>query len=156
MTVANRVEHATSATSVRFYGHAKPEELLLRATELEREVARKDKAVAETAALLPSYPDRPFVTLDDARRWVATFVAWYNDDHQHSGIRFVTPSERHDGRETAILAHRHSVYLAARDRHPGRWARHTRNWNPITTVRLNPEHGRAERANRSPTTWQLS
>lgn len=105
------------------------------------------EALFRTLKYRPSYPDRPFVTLDDARRWVATFVAWYNDDHQHSGIRFVTPSERHDGRETAILAHRHSVYLAARDRHPGRWARHTRNWTPITTVRLNPEHGRAERAN---------
>lgn len=80
------------------------------------------EALFRTLKYRPSYPDRPFVTIDDARRWVATFVAWYNDDHQHSGIRFVTPSERHDGRETAILAHRHSVYLAARQRNPARWA----------------------------------
>jgi hypothetical protein len=36
----------------------------------------------------------------DARRWVATFVAWHNDDHQHGGTRFVTPSERHDAPRT--------------------------------------------------------
>lgn len=104
------------------------------------------EALFRTLKYRPSYPDRPFVTLDDARRWVATFVAWYNDDHQHSGIRFVTPSERHDGREAAILAHRHRVYLAARDRHPRRWGRHTRNWTPIAIVRLNPDHGIKVRA----------
>ena len=81
-----------------------------------------------------------------ARRRVSIFVAWYNDDHQHSGIRFVTPSERHDGREAAVLAHRHRVYQAARDRHPSRWARHIRDWTPITTVRLNPDDGLQERA----------
>ena len=105
------------------------------------------EALFRTLKYRPSYPSKPFATLDDARRWVATFVAWYNDDHQHSGIRFVTPSERHDGREAAILAHRHGVYLAARTRHPRRWARHTRNWNPVAVVRLNPEHRAAERTN---------
>jgi transposase InsO family protein len=103
------------------------------------------EALFRTLKYRPSYPDRPFVTLDDARRWVATFVAWYNDDHQHSGIRFVTPSERHHGHKAVILAHRHRVYLAARDRHPARWSRHTRDWTPVATVRLNPEHGHTGR-----------
>jgi len=103
------------------------------------------EALFRTLKYRPSYPDRPFLTADDARQWVAGFVAWYNDDHQHSGIRFVTPSQRHDGRETAILAHRHRVYLEARARRPGRWTRHTRNWSPVATVRLNPEHGVATR-----------
>ena len=69
-------------------------------------------------------------------------MAWYNDDHQHSGIRFVTPSQRHDGREQAILAHRDQVYRRAREKHPERWSRHTRNWSPIETVRLNPARPR--------------
>ena len=103
------------------------------------------EALFRTMKYRPSYPTRPFVTLDDARRWVAGFVDWYNDDHQHSGIRFVTPGERHDGRETAILEHRHRVYLAARARHPRRWTRSTRNWTPIAAVRLNPEHGLGQR-----------
>ena len=105
------------------------------------------EALFRTMKYRPNYPERPFVMVGDARRWVANFVAWYNDDHQHSGIRFVTPSERHDGREAAILAHRHRVYSAARSRRPGRWSRQTRNWTPIATVRLNPEHGRAEQGN---------
>jgi transposase InsO family protein len=102
------------------------------------------EALFRTMKYRPSYPDKPFLTVEDARRWVAGFVAWYNDDHQHSGIRFVTPSERHDGRETAILAHRHRVYLEARARRPSRWSRHTRDWTPIAVVRLNPEHGIGE------------
>ena len=102
------------------------------------------EALFRTMKYRPNYPDRPFVTLEDARRWVTTFVAWYNDDHQHSGIRFVTPSQRHDGREVAILARRHELYVAARARRPGRWSRNTRNWTPIASVRLNPEHGRVQ------------
>lgn len=99
------------------------------------------EALFRTMKYRPNYPNRPFITIDDARCWVADFVEWYNDDHQHSGIRFVTPSERHDGRETSILEQRHGVYLAARERRPRRWTGHTRNWTPIKTVRLNPEHG---------------
>jgi len=105
------------------------------------------EALFRTLKYRPAYPDRPFLTLNDARHWVASFVAWYNNDHQHSGILFVTPSERHDGRETAILAHRDRVYRRAAQRNPERWSRRTRNWTPIGAVRLNPEHGTAERVN---------
>ena len=96
------------------------------------------EALFRTLKYRPGYPDGRFACIDDARRWVEQFVAWYNDDHQHSGIRFVTPSERHDGREKGILARRHEVYQAARARHPERWSGCTRNWSPVHTVRLNP------------------
>jgi transposase InsO family protein len=99
------------------------------------------EALFRTLKYRPSYPDKPFVTLQDARCWVTTFVGWYNDDHQHSGIRFVTPSQRHAGHDVAILAHRAEVYRDARLRNPSRWSGGTRNWTPISTVRLNPEHG---------------
>jgi putative transposase len=99
------------------------------------------EALFRTLKYRPSYPDKPFVVVDDAYRWVITFVGWYNHEHQHSGIRFVTPSQRHDGHDIAILARRTEVYCAARRRHPNRWSRSTRNWAPISTVRLNPEHG---------------
>ena len=99
------------------------------------------EALFRTLKYRPSYPDKPFTLLEDARRWVEGFVGWYNDDHQHSGIRFVTPSQRHGGHDVAILTHRTEVYGAARRRHPTRWSRGTRNWTPISIVRLNPEHG---------------
>ena len=102
------------------------------------------EALFRTLKYRPSYPERPFNTLDDARLWVQGFVAWYNDDHQHSGIRFVTPSQRHAGHDVAILAHRHETYLQARARHPERWIGDTRDWSRISTVRLNPEHGLQE------------
>jgi putative transposase len=98
------------------------------------------EALFRTLKYRPSYPDKPFTLLDDARCWVTAFVGWYNDDHQHSGIRFVTPSQRHGGHDVAILAQRAELYCAARRRNPNRWSRSTRNWTPIATVRLNPEH----------------
>ena len=99
------------------------------------------EALFRTLKYRPSYPEKPFVLVEDARRWVAGFVGWYNDEHQHSGIRFVTPGQRHDGHDVAILSQRAEVYRAAQRRHPQRWSRGTRNWSPISTVRLNPEHG---------------
>jgi len=70
---------------------------------------------------------------------VDQFVTWYNTVHLHSAIRFVTPDDRHYGREPAILANRHRVYQKARQRRPDRWTKNTRNWNPVRLVFLNPE-----------------
>jgi putative transposase len=88
----------------------------------------------------PAYPRHPFADLPAARAWVATFVTWYNTQHLHSAIRFVTPEDRHAGRDLALLVARRAVYARARRRHPARWSRYTRNWTPIPAVRLNPEH----------------
>jgi hypothetical protein len=74
-----------------------------------------------------------------ASTWAADFVRWYNVEHHHSGIRYVSPAERHEGRDHAILAARHLPYLKARERNPARWSGDTRNWTPIGAVTLNPE-----------------
>ncbi len=66
--------------------------------------------------------------------WAAT-----HNIHLHSGIRFVTPNDRHEGRDVAILAARKALYEASRRRMPRRWTGPTRNWAPITAVRLNPD-----------------
>ncbi len=96
------------------------------------------EALFRTAKYRPSYPDGPFASLAAARAWAEQFVSWYNNDHQHSGIRFVTPAQRHAGLDVEILAHRDAVYARARNKHPERWTGRTRNWEPIDTVRLNP------------------
>ena len=80
-----------------------------------------------------------FADLDQARTWAAGFVHWYNFDHRHSGIRYVSPAQRHAGDDHAILAARHEVYLKARELNPARWSGDTRNWTPIGAVTLNPE-----------------
>ena len=88
----------------------------------------------------PSFPDKPFESLEAASTWVAEFVAWYNEEHRHSGISFVTPGQRHTGVHEALLEHREHVYAAAKARHPERWTGNTRRWDRHATVRLNPTH----------------
>lgn len=86
-----------------------------------------------------SYPENPFTSLKDARVWVEKFVLWYNDDHQHSAIKFVTPNQRHNGLDKLILEKRKKVIEEAKKEHPERWnGRETRNLKPINVVYLNP------------------
>lgn len=96
------------------------------------------EALFRTMKYRPDYPDGPFASVEAAQSWVDGFVRWYNEDHQHSGIRFVTPAQRHDGTDIAILENRHQVYTEARRRSPQRWSGKTRNWSHIAVVRLNP------------------
>lgn len=97
------------------------------------------ESLFRTAKYRPEFPADGFADLGDAREWARRFVHWYNHDHHHSGIRYVSPAQRHAGDDVAILAARHQVYLAARARHPARWSGATRDWSHIKTVTLNPE-----------------
>jgi putative transposase len=102
-----------------------------------------DNAYAEslfrTAKYRPEFPAKGFNDLDASRTWAAAFVHWYNHDHRHSGIRYVSPAQRHTGEDQVILAARHALYLQARALKPARWSGKTRNWAPIGAVTLNPE-----------------
>ena len=97
------------------------------------------EAVFRTAKYRPEFPVKGFAELDAAREWAARFVHWYNDEHRHSGIRYVTPSQRHAGRERGLLAGRHELYQRARQSNPRRWSGQTRDWTPVAAVTLNPE-----------------
>lgn len=97
------------------------------------------EALFRTLKYRPEYPSQPFATLEAANLWVEGFVSWYNTEHRHSAIRFVTPDERHDGREHELLRQRERVYERARRQNPHRWSGPTRNWTPVETVYLNPE-----------------
>lgn len=93
----------------------------------------------------PSYPNKPFDSIEKAREWVHEFVQWYNNEHRHSGIRFVTPNQRHNGEDKEILEKRKAVYQTAKESNPERWSGEIRNWNPVTEVWLNPpKEARAE------------
>jgi transposase InsO family protein len=87
----------------------------------------------------PSYPRRGFANLDQARKWVEQFVHWYNHQHLHSSIAFVTPQARHLGADIEQLAQRRQLYADARERNPRRWTREPRNWHRPQVVRLNPD-----------------
>ena len=102
-----------------------------------------DNAFAEslfrTCKYRPNYPSKPFGSIDEARQWTLSFVQWYNHQHKHSGLKFVTPAQRHDGRDALILSHRKDLYEAAKQRHPERWTGATRDWELSKEVWLNPE-----------------
>lgn len=97
------------------------------------------EALFRTLKYRPGFPSQPFTSVEAAQLWIDGFVEWYNTEHLHSSICFVTPDDRHFGRETAILAQRRQVYEQARQRTPQRWSRKTRTWEPVATVHLNPE-----------------
>jgi putative transposase len=101
------------------------------------------ESLFRTAKYRPEFPAKGFADLEAARNWAADFVHWYNHDHRHSGIRYVSPAQRHAGEDHAILAARHAVYLRARAQHPARWSGATRNWSPTGPVTLNPERDSA-------------
>jgi len=102
-----------------------------------------DNAYAEslfrTCKYRPNYPSQPFESVEQAREWTLAFVQWYNHEHKHSGLKFVTPAQRHDGRDTAILRHREMVYENAKLSRPERWSGAKRNWKLKEEVWLNPE-----------------
>ena len=92
----------------------------------------------KTLKYRPEYPSKPFEDLQAAESWVAEFVNWYNLEHRHSSIRFVTPASRHFGEGKLILEKRKEVYEEAKQKNPSRWAsRKTRTWEPIQEVTLN-------------------
>ena len=96
------------------------------------------ESLFRTLKYTPAYPSKPFASLSAAREWVHRFVQWYNEEHRHSSIRYVTPGQRHRGEDVAILAARKRLYEAAKQARPERWSGDTRNWTPINEVWLNP------------------
>ena len=94
------------------------------------------ESLFRTLKYRPEYPDKPFKTLFKAREWADNFIHWYNKEHLHSSIHFVTPEDRHNGKDIKILANRQHVYQEAKSKNPERWSGKTRNWNPATEVVL--------------------
>ena len=102
------------------------------------------ESLFRTLKYRPEYPAKPFADLKAARTWVQGFVDWYNQEHLHSAIKFVTPEQRHAGRDIEILAHRKKVYTLAKSKNPERWSGDIRNWEPVKEVYLNPEKPKDE------------
>ena len=97
------------------------------------------ESLFKTLKYRPEYPLEPFADIAAARTWATILVQWYNHEHRHSAIRFVTPAQRYAGLDQAILAKRSALYEVARAKNPLRWKRSTRNWRRIDIVHLNPD-----------------
>ena len=76
----------------------------------------------KTMKYCPSWPGR-FMSREDAREWVASFVQWYNHKHRHEGIGLFTPADVHNGRHLAIDRERQRALDDAYAAHPERFVR---------------------------------
>lgn len=86
----------------------------------------------------PVYPNKGFNNLNEAREWVSGFVHWYNHQHLHSGINFITPYQRHHGLVIDIMQKRIETYKKAKEANPERWSGKIRDWSLPEYVTLNP------------------
>ena len=98
------------------------------------------ESLFRTMKYVPYYPEKHFEDITQARGWVEKFVGWYNTEHLHSAIKFVTPAQRHEGLDKEILSRRARVYEQAREENPSRWSGKTRDWSEIREVVLNPDN----------------
>lgn len=112
-------------------------------SSLSRPAVSNDNPYSEslfkTLKYRPHYPFTPFDSVLEARTWTANLVEWYNNEHRHSAIKFVTPAQRHAGLDEDILLNRQAVYEKARDQNPQRWSNDPRNWERVQFVDLNPD-----------------
>lgn len=98
------------------------------------------ESLFKTLKYRPNYQPKGFSTIDEAREWVKTFEQWYNYEHHHSGINFLTPAQMRSEEAEDILKRRHDIYEQAKAKHPERWnGRNTRDWSMPDKVYLNPE-----------------
>jgi len=74
----------------------------------------------KTLKYRPTFPER-FGSLEDARAFCRVFFDWYNTEHRHSGIAFMTPADVHYGRTVQILQARSAALAAAFESHPNRF-----------------------------------
>ena len=57
---------------------------------------------------------RSFDSVKTAKAWVDKFYAWYNSEHLHSGINFITPNECHEGKGPEIMKARNEIIAQMR------------------------------------------
>lgn len=97
------------------------------------------EALFKTLKYHPTFPKwSRFTDILEARIWCNNFVVWYNQVHLHSGLKFVTPLQRHNGEDRIIRHKRDLVYQMAKKQNPERWAKNSRDWSLPEIVTLNP------------------
>ena len=97
------------------------------------------ESLFRTLKYVPAWPSSGFIDLDKARQWVEQFSRWYNEEHRHSAIGYVTPEQRHQGQDIVLLSNRKALYEAAKKANPERWSKQCRQWERVEVVMLNPD-----------------
>lgn len=76
----------------------------------------------KTLKYRPEFPDR-FGCIQDARAFCQRFFCWYNTEHHHSAIGWLTPQIVHSGQSATVLAARQTVLDQAFQLTPERFVR---------------------------------
>lgn len=84
----------------------------------------------------PGYP-KVFTDLTAARAYITEYVAWYNDQHKHSGIALFSPAQVHDGTWTQAWEARDAALQHYFHAHPERFHARPRTPTPAGTVGIN-------------------
>ena len=93
------------------------------------------------AAYLTGFPPVGLHALCWTHGLARNVVQWYNYEHHHSGLKFLTPDQRRSGKSQEILEKRHQVYEAAKEKYPERWnGRATRDWSLPDIVFTGDKH----------------
>lgn len=67
------------------------------------------ESLFRTLIYCPQWPRDGFVDMESAKEWVDRFVRWQNTGHIQSGIKYVTPDEKHQSKDREVLAQRQAV-----------------------------------------------
>ena len=97
------------------------------------------EALFRTLKYRPHWPSKGFNSLAETREWVDKFVTWYNEEHKHSKLNYISPSKRHMMQDRDILSNRKAVLEVAQEKNSIRWPNGIRNCDPIGAVMLNPD-----------------
>jgi putative transposase len=116
--------HADRGTSMR----SKPVAALLVDLEVAKTHSRPhvsddnpySEAQFKTLKYRPEFPER-FGSIEDARAHCQHFFQWYNAEHCHSGIGFMTPENVHYDRAQTLFQHRAVTLDVAFRAHPIRF-----------------------------------
>lgn len=74
----------------------------------------------KTLKYRPEFPDR-FGSIQDAREYCREFFKWYNEDHYHSGLNYLTPYSVHYGEADNLVKQRQNTMIDVYKRCPERF-----------------------------------
>jgi len=101
----------------------------------------------KTLKYRPAFPDR-FGSFEGALAYCRDFFPWYNNQHHHSGIHYLTPVNVHNGDAETILEARHATHLRAFESHPERFVKGpTKRKTLPPAVWINPPKNATPEAN---------
>ena len=102
------------------------------------------ESLFRTVKYMPAFPHKGFETIENARKWVSEFVSYYNYEHRHSGLKHLTPNQRHNGEYESILKRREKLLNEAKAKHPERWSSDIQDCTLDEVVWLNPTNEEIE------------